>query len=228
MIREAFRLLWETDHLLRTDEAHDLTLEQFDHDGDVPEYWPTESGQTALPDLVVMTAGFGDVTYTDYPSNDRDWPVMSKKMLAILLGVAEFGHQTVPVSIVDPVVRTEQEHEQAGALLETRWPDANREYVIVQLTDPVELDEEASGVARDPNLPWIVDVHQYVFKQPASTLPPIFRLSIDPTVLYISATARVALKAAGIAGPRYLPLEGYVDGGGDEVDIQVPEPNVSD
>lgn len=228
MTSEPFQLLWDTDHLLKTDDQFDLVLERTSEHEGVPSHWPTDPDKVDLPDPIVFAANFGDITYTDYPSNDQSWPIMSKKMLDTLLGVGKFKHRVIPVSIVDPIVYTQEEHEQATILLEKRLAKANHDYVIVQLTEQVELDEEASGVERDEDLPWMVEVEKYVFKVPTEQLPPIFRLSIDSSQLYISAAARAALKVAGVRGPRYLPMEGYVNGGGDEVDVPVPQPTIAD
>lgn len=225
----AFQLLWDTDHLLNTDDQYDLILERTEEHGDVPRYWPTETEEVKLPDPIVFAASFGDVTYTDYPSNDQSWPIMSKRMLEKLLSVGQFKHRAIPVSIIDPIVYTQEEHEQAETLLEQRLSSANHDYVIVQLTEHLDiLDEENSVIRRSKAVPGLITILEYVLKEPEGGLPPIFRLEAESTQLFISAQGREALKVAGIKGPRYLPMEGYVDGGGDEVDVPVPQPTIPD
>lgn len=227
MNRDAYQLLWDTDHLLTHDDQYDLAVERPEALEGVPQYWPTVQEEVTLPEPLLLAANFGNVRYTDYPSNPLGWPILSRRMLSVLLGIRAFPHRAVPVRIVDPIVSTQAEHERADALLGERITVADDDYVAVQLTSLVDLDEAASGVVRDPDLPWMVEVERYVFPM-GTILPPLFRLSTDASPLYVSAEARAALKAAGVRGPRYLPLEGYVDGGGDEVDVPVPVPVVED
>ena len=223
----AFQLLWDTDHLLKTDDQYDLILERADEHDD--RDWPYAVAQVDRPDAIIFAASFGDIAYTDYPSNDQSWPIMSKQMLQTLLSVGEFKHRALPVSIVDPIVRTQEEYELGAALLEHRLARANHDYVIVHLTEYLDiLDEENSVIRRSKALPGVITVLEYALKEPKGGLPPIFRLEAEPTQLFISAQGRAALNSANVRGPRYLSLQGYVDGDGDEIDVPVSQPTISD
>ncbi|PTA66371.1 hypothetical protein [Deinococcus arcticus] len=227
MTSAAYQMNWSIEHLLTSDDRTDLTLERVKQHEGLPRFWPLETYvPEGLPAPIIFAANFGYVTYTHFPSNDPQWPIMSRKMLDTLLAVREFPHRAIPVAITDPIVYR-ADPDPSPDFLEQRLKSANHDYVIVQLTQHLDiLNEEASGVERDPDMPWWVGIDQYVLDIPASGLPPIFRLSIQPAQLFILAEARQALAAAGLAGPVYLPLNGYTNGGGEEVDVPVPVPEV--
>lgn len=219
-------LTWSTAHLRRTDERDDLTP---DPETPVPlsnPNWPQDTTLPPdLPEQLVFAANFGHVTYTHYPDSGTGWPIMSRAMLHTLLTVGPFPHRTVPVRIYDPVVYRRDpdpdEHFRAR-----RLETADDRFVVVQLTTHLDvLDEAASGVRRDPDLPWWVDVDRYAFL-PGVTLPPLFRVVTDPAVLFVSRAARRALAAANLTGPVYRPIDGDLTQ--EVADIPVPEPELNE
>ena len=54
-----------------------------------------------LPDKIYFLANFRALEMTDYPFNDLKWPIMSRKMLDVLLSVREFSHRKIPVVMID-------------------------------------------------------------------------------------------------------------------------------
>jgi hypothetical protein len=66
-------------------------------------YYPIDGGQHGgLPQPLVFY-GFNDkLEQIDYPYLDRDWSMMSKRMLNTLLAVRDFPHRAFPVVIKDP------------------------------------------------------------------------------------------------------------------------------
>jgi hypothetical protein len=82
----------------------------------------------------------------------------------------------------------------------------DNEFVAVQLLEELDIfDWENSVYKMDSIFPDEVDqIRKLVLKVPEKGLPPIFRLTVDPVVLYISPEGRAALEAANIKGVRFV------------------------
>jgi hypothetical protein len=95
-------------------------------------------------------------------------------------------------------------------------------YVAVQLLEESHyFDFERSEYEPSSIIPFRVgSVDKYVLNEPPGGFPPLFRLAVTPSQLFISSEAREALKEAGIRGTAYYPLDGFQP----EVDIPVPLP----
>lgn len=128
---------------------------------------------------------------TDYPYfwEFSAWPIMSRRMLDVLLSVGDFPHQAIPV-----IFQSEQTKE------------LNDDYVILQLLELSELlDMERSvysieRVVPDPEVTFVCDVKYKVLVEPDNGFPPIFRIKGDSIPLHVSAVAKQALEDAGIQG----------------------------
>lgn len=217
---KAYLLTWDRMHLEAMDDAVDMVLEHRADDSEVPT-WPEGTDVPVMKGETVFGASFGSVKFTHYPVNDMDWPVMSRRMLHTLLSAGTFPHVAHPVAIVDPLSYREEDTLATGPeWYEDRLPAADREYVLIQLTEHLDLlDQDRSDLSRS-SLSDTVTVFSYVLKE-GHALPPLFRTSVGSSALMISAEARQALAEAGIAGPAFLDLSGE---GQEEVDVPVPEP----
>jgi hypothetical protein len=128
---------------------------------------------------------------TDYPYiwEPHGWPIMSRKMLDVLLSVGDFPHQVIPV-----IFKSEETKK------------LNDDYVILhllELSDFLDLDRSVytrriTVVA--PKVEYIGDVKLKVLREPAGGFPPIFRIKGDSIPLHVSAVAKQALEDAGIQG----------------------------
>jgi hypothetical protein len=99
------------------------------------------------------------------------------------------------------------------------------DFVVLQLLERNDyFDFERSQYKKNSRRPeWIDAVEVYVLNEPPGGFPPLFRLNVTPSSLFISAEAREALKESGIRGTAYYSLnDGYSLQ--DEVDIPVPIP----
>ena len=157
---------------------------------------------------VTFSALSDAVFYTAYPHNDLMWPIMSKNMLEVLYSAGEFPHHLFPIQVT-----------QAGAVID------QLEFFGVQLLSHQDyFDWENSVYDRQRSSQRrVAGVEVFVLAIPEEGLPPIFRLSAVPTYLFVSDEARQALKEAGIRGPRYLPLDGFIS----QVDLPVLIPTCS-
>lgn len=142
----------------------------------------------------------------DYPNNTTRWPVMSRRMLDVLLSVREFEHHAIPVTLVQDTIPVEVRYDASGR---PKPEYSKSDYVAVQLTSYADVfDVERSTFSWHPMFPEHAGiVEEYVFKVPPEGLPPLFRVAIFFVDLFVSAEARAALDAAGIRGPVYKSLD---------------------
>jgi hypothetical protein len=137
---------------------------------------------------------------TDYPYNREGWPIMSKRMLEVLLSVREFPHQVVPIVMLDAFTPLEFEE--------------NHDYVAVQLLEHQDVFDWGKSIyERNPELPNCIEsssLEKLVLRNPSGGFPPLFRIGTAPlqTKLYVSAEGRTALEVAGIRGVNFVQLRG--------------------
>jgi hypothetical protein len=205
---ETYRLTCDLDHLptwdVPEDEVlYDMWLIEFPNapssTGDFLP--PVELGE--LPERIEFQGIFEFIDRTDYPYNDADWPIMSKRMLEVLHSVGNFAHNAYPIVITNAEEGEEREY------------DSERyDYVAIQLLEALDIfDWENSIYQRDPESPNFLsddDIEKIILKKPESGFPPLFTV-VGPfmRVLYLSAEARQALDAAGIKGINYRPSENF-------------------
>jgi hypothetical protein len=159
--------------------------------------------EAIMPEEIVFTGLKDWLSPTDYPyiREVRNWPIISRTMLDVLLSVGDFPHQAIPVvfkSVDHPGYSDEE--RQAKSLIR------NHDYIILQLLEFSDVfDMERSeyntdrGVA-DPEMIFLTDIQNIVLKEPQGGFPPIFRIKGYEVPLYVSAEAKQALEDAGIQG----------------------------
>jgi hypothetical protein len=165
-------------------------------DKGVAEREPTEEGiwsvlKAQMPKEIKFTVDREWLSMTDFPhlEDAHFWPIMSRKMVEILLSVGDFPHQIIPVSFRDHL----------GVPIEC-------DYVILHLTelsDILDLDKSLYSLRQsvlDPSKSIISDIKKVVLKEPKKGFPPVFRVKWKEIYLFVSAEAKVALEAAGIKG----------------------------
>jgi hypothetical protein len=217
----AYRLTWETSYLEDCDEEYELELEEF------PGYeWIAGFIKTTpynLPNPVIFWSNPEFLNYLDYPTSNVSWPIMTRRMLCTLLTVGDFSHRVIPIALMDGTRFT---YEPERRFLADGQPNPEitnfNDLVIVQLLERHDyFDFENSEYERHPRDPnWIRSVERYVLNEPPNGFPPLFRLTVTPSQLFISAKAREALQEAGIRGTSYYSLDSLQS----EVDIPVQIP----
>jgi hypothetical protein len=218
--RRAFRLSWEFDHMKLCDEETELGVHE------VPELeWTGGLFKTTpynLPDPVVFYVDPEFLLYTDYPTNNKSWPIMSRRMLYTLLTVGDFPHRVIPIALMDGTQFIfEPERRFIDGQPNPEITNFN-DYIAIQLLERSNYfnfeKSEYERHPRDPN--WVRSVSKYVLNEPDAGFPPLFRLDVQSPELFISAEARKALQEAGIRGTSYYPLDNIQS----EVDIPVQLP----
>jgi hypothetical protein len=142
----------------------------------------------------------------DYPNNTARWPVMSRRMLDVLLSVGEFAYHAIPVTLVQDTIDVDVRYDALGR---PKPEYSKTDYVAVQLLSYTDVfDAERSLFTRsrlDPDE--ILRIRKLALNVPPEGLPPLFRLEVYDVHLFVSAEARAALDSAGIRGPEYVPLD---------------------
>jgi hypothetical protein len=138
--------------------------------------------------LVTLKDGYSSMDYP-YILDVWGWPIVSRRMLDVLLSVSDFPHQVIPVTFKS---------------IENK--EANHDYVILQLlefSDLLDMDKSVYTIERgvaDPEMTFVCNVKLKVLREPAGGFPPIFRIKGDSIPLHVSAVAKQALEDAGIQG----------------------------
>jgi hypothetical protein len=157
-----------------------------------------------------MTTDSELLNQTDYPTNSEQWPIISKRMLDVLLSVRAFEYQAIPLAVVNRgFIRDPQTHEWVVAN-----PDSTEqtdEYVILHLLEHLDtFDWEQSEYEMHLKIDnWARNLRQLVLKEPANGYPPIFRMSPIAREWFISAEAREALEIAGIKGLKFQRVQDF-------------------
>jgi hypothetical protein len=217
----AYRLTWEVDHKEFNDRDYDIEIWEF------PEWEKTSRlmkiSPYDLPSPVVFNADFAQLARTDYPENDVNWPVMSRRMYHVLCSVGDFPHRVIPVAMLDDLAFP-FERERCFTVDGKPNPEITNfdDFVAVQLLERSDyFNFELSEYEPDPDFPDLArSVDQYILNEPHGGFPPLFRLLVTPSSLFISTEAREALRESSIRGTAYYPLDGFQP----EVDIPVPIP----
>ncbi len=140
----------------------------------------------------------------DYPyiPNVRFWPIMSRRMLDVLLSIRSFSHQIIPVVFthIDAFLPNDGERQKASLLIR------NHDFVILQLLehfgglDRDRTEHTSTFDESDPEFERVDITGEMILKEPPNGFPPIFRVKEDGVLLYVSAEAKKALEKAGIQG----------------------------
>jgi hypothetical protein len=185
---------------------------------------PAAPAKEASASNPILYRGYPPIVETvDFPVTNNLGTVMSRQMLDALKSAGEFPHTETPVVIVDTRLQRDDWYDARGNL---RAGIAIQGYVAVRLNEHLDIfDYDRSKYTHNPNFPdYIGDVDEYVFKPSKEGLPPLFQIKGEAAKLFVSQTARSALKDAKITGIKYISLKGIKRGEGMFVDVATPIP----
>ncbi len=200
MSETAYQLRRDVKHLI--DHDHDAwLLHKFDGWQNI-SFDMLKSYENVLPDELEFGATFDTLAWNDYPTNNVYWPIMSTKMVDTLHSVGSFAHRTIPIIMLD---------KRLGGFVDGKpvpRDTENHDYVVLQLLEHSDFfDWENSTYEIDPDYPdYPENVSSLKLKTRPQGFPPLFRLSISPTYLFVSESAKLALEAANIGGVKFVPL----------------------
>ncbi len=132
------------------------------------------------------------------------WPVMSRRMLDVLISVGSFARRAIRCVVIDDKVMPADRYDDRGL----RRDVTDDRFVVLHLTEHVRdaFPWDRSEYERDDRDPaQVLAVPKLVLRD--VPLPPVFRLAPYPRVLFVSAAAKVALEVAKVVGAHFVPSE---------------------
>jgi hypothetical protein len=152
---------------------------------------------------------------TDFLSTDDFKPIISKRMLYVLLSVGEFPHKAISTRIYDYRFQDQGRgsygrHDYEGPAI-APGGEFNEDYVGLQLLEHIDgIDHEHSEFKPRRNPERIPYITNPVLKEPINGFPPIFRLNRadERSTLFVSPAAKEALEDSGIKGLGFTEYEG--------------------
>jgi hypothetical protein len=221
----AYRLTWDLSYIgyARPRRENELEIREFPGSEWMPGLMRTDFYE--LPDPVIFWGDLQLLNYIDYPSNNMNWPIMSRRMYYVLTSLGSFPHRAIPIALIDS---TRFPNEPERCFLANGQPDPNitdfNTLVAVQFLERTNFFSfERSEYELNSRSPGRVkSVNKYALDEPAEGFPSVFRLVADPVILFISAKAREALKESGIRGTAYYPLDSIQSDEVDNPDVRVP------
>ncbi len=135
---------------------------------------------------------------------NRTWPVISRRMLDVLLSVGPFAHRAFRCVMIDDTVMSVDRYDDRGL----RAAVIDERFVLLHLTTHVAdaFDWERSRYERDDDDPTrVLAIQKLVLND--VPLPPVFRLAPYPRRLFVSAAAKTELESAGVRGVEFYPCD---------------------
>jgi hypothetical protein len=202
-VKQAYNLRHDAVHIEDTSREYDAYIVEW------PEYREYSTkfmipNDFDFPDHGVEFHGYeSSLSDTDYPYANVNWSIMSRRMLNTLLSVREFPYRAWDIPFVGFSDNAPVMMLQEGLSGGVRHDD---KFVAVQLLEQLDIfDRENSTYKTYTAMPdKIMSIRKLVLKVPEEGLPPIFRLKVDPVLLYVSPEGRAALEAADIKGIRFV------------------------
>jgi hypothetical protein len=209
---KAYKLDWDITHLDTV--KGEPPMEEAAWQLNFPNHPGTGFYSTLFFDFFPNPIEFGSTPWllseTDYPYTDIRWPVMSKRMLDVLLSVGSFPHRTYPVVMID------QSMDSNSKELKIKGTK-NYDYVLVQPSEYLDAFDFENSIFKweeyDPSVvtdvpSFVSDVERLVLKEIDSDFPPLFTVEESSLDILVSAKARAALEAANIKGIMFTPVGG--------------------
>lgn len=199
----AYEMFWKTEHI-KSNEKFDARLVKFPGWENIVGWLLTREYE--LPETIVFEADFSAIRQSDYPFNNVNWPLMSRRMLEALLAVGDFPHRAVPVCLVDETVPVSKRRDSNGKMRADVVDDG---FVAVQLTSHLDVfDRQRSEYEADTLFPDEVGIiRKLVLKEPVGGFPPLFRLSAKSNYLFVSEKAKQRLEQEKIQGAVFWTLD---------------------
>jgi hypothetical protein len=184
---------------------YDVWLDEVEFDVHVEFCFPPPPGYNVycqgptninLPVPVPFVGLIGYLPDLDYPCNDNYWPIVSPGMLEVLESVGDFRHSVYPTIINDSSTDDP--------------PGVNESFLILQtleFLDAFDFDKSEYSMRSEPKL--LFDrASKVVLKEPLDGFPPMFRLNVMKSQLFVSAAAKEALEKAGKdRGVKFTPVD---------------------
>lgn len=157
------------------------------------------------PERLYFQANFDMIPKYDFPYTDLDTPIISKRMLNVLLGVASFEYSLIPVTMIDFTYLDNPFDDEDK--LKSDVP-INNDYVAIYFPDCLYnvFDHERFTYSIS-SVSGAYFTNKFILKDPNYNFPPVFRIKESLVPLFVSSEAKEALELNGIKGCVFEPVE---------------------
>jgi len=198
MNKKVYELLEDVQRLDRLDRPNDIEHDPFPDQEKATYIW-NGSVKGHIPDPIYAYGNVNELlSEYDCPVFSLGLPVVSKKLLNVLLSVSGFEYKTSQILLVDSTYKDALYGKENKNLEDI---SINKDYCIFDVKNKLKIfDFEKSIYKRrksDPSRPYLID--KLVFKEPTNGFPVIFR-SVETTGLFISQETKDAMDKANIKG----------------------------
>jgi hypothetical protein len=197
---KAYKLLPDCENV-NPDLGSHAQVVPFDGVEQVSPAMSSTSEQVEFPVPVEFQGLLSTIRQTDFPAAEDGWPLMSKRMLAVLESVGPFPHRVLPARIIEGRIgrslAEDPRYDEQGKLKPDFYTD---DYVLLQLTehlDAVDLDRSIYDIYHT-DVKMISGLSKPIFRDIGQEYPPIFRCTQSPVDIFITEKAKRALEFAGI------------------------------
>jgi hypothetical protein len=173
------------------------------------------------PEPIIFLGWIERLSKTDFPRNIPGLPIISKRMLEVLLSVGDFPHRVISTRIFPYELRYTGDTGEHWNPENLPIDLCNQDYVVVQLleyTNATDYDRSTFRIhPAFPDDPPVVD--QLVLRCPPSGFPPLFRVDSSRLKLFISPSAKIALEEEKIV----LNYVEWNENGTNEIVYKLPD-----
>src|SRR5688572_4007795 len=158
------------------------------------------------PEKLFFTANFEVIPEYDYPTTDLSTPIVSIRMLDVLLNIRPFKIKTIPAIMIDDSYLKDQFDKNGKLKPDVPFID---QYVALQLKEYTEaFNKERSKYNESLIFPGKVGViENLVLKEPSDGFPPLFKIKERMDLLLVSDETKKALEKAKIKGCEFKPVD---------------------
>jgi hypothetical protein len=201
-------------YILHCDYSHSEDSERdalhfpFAEDDKITYYFsnPLLYGEELLPKVIYFQANFQVVPYYDFPLTDLSIPVVSTKMLSVLKNVGDFDCLEIPVIMVDDTYLDKKFDENGNLKNDVPSIDSYKAIRLPSLISCFDYDKSEYKPSRsNPKLP--SRITRVALKQTNGSFPPIFRVDVVSSEIFISQMAKDELEQSGIKGCVFQEVE---------------------
>lgn len=157
-----------------------------------------------LPEKIYFQANFNIISNYDYPITDLGIPIMSKRMINILLKIKDFKFREIPIVMIDDTFMSDLFNSNGELVMDV---PVNNNFIALQLMETcIAFDYENSIYEEDFILP-VGYIKKLVLQEPKNGFPPLFKIEESLADIFVSQEAKETLEEQNIKGCIFEEIE---------------------
>jgi len=201
---EVFKLTY--DYIRIDDSLKDAYHIPFEHSNKSSSMFLNKKYIGRLPKLIYFESNFNTIPKTDFPLNDLNIPIMSDRLIKLILSTGRINFKSVPVIMLDDTY-LEKKFDDSGLLFKNvKRIDS---YQAIMLLDRINCFDYEKSIYEsselNPKIPGYIK--KVVLKISGLSLPPIFRINESPSTLFISDNLKNIMVENKIMGCEFEKIE---------------------